>query len=108
MTNLIWLAESPLTMIEGEEIAFSVEWIGGVNLSAPESKVYKNGVDISASVMVSGDSDLVSGNVQTIKRVTAVSGDGGSRYVVEISANVDNNLEKRKLLIEIVKPGDEG
>ena len=35
MTELIWLAESPLTMIEGEEIAFSVEWIGAVNLSDP-------------------------------------------------------------------------
>jgi hypothetical protein len=58
--------------------------------------------------MVSGDSDSASGNVQTLKRITARSGDGGERYVVEICANVDNNIEKRKLLIQIVKPGDEG
>ncbi|MEN8242169.1 MAG: hypothetical protein ABFS17_09635 [Chloroflexota bacterium] len=108
MTKLIWLAESPLTMIEGEEIAFSVEWVGAVNLSDPGTKVYKDGVDVSASVMLSGDSDEVSGNVQTMRRITALPGDGGSRYVVEVGANVDNNLEKRKLLIEIVRPGEEG
>lgn len=108
MNKNIWLVESPLTMIEGEEIAFSVEWIGAVNLSEPDCKVYKNGVDISENTMISGDSDSVSGNIQTLRRITARSGDGGSRYVVEISASVDNNLEKRKLLIEVVKPGDEG
>lgn len=108
MNEKLWLVESPLTMIEGEEIAFSVEWIGAVNLTEPESKVYKNGVDISENTMISGDNDTASGNVQTLKRITAKSGDGGSRYVVEISAKVDNNTEKRKLLIRVVKPGDEG
>jgi hypothetical protein len=95
-------------MIEGEEIAFSVEWIGAVNLTEPTSKVYKNGVDISENTMISGDSDSASGNIQTLKRITARDGDGDSRYVVEIGAKVDNNTEKRKLLIQIVRPGDEG
>lgn len=108
MNEKIWLVESPLTMIEGEEIAFSVEWSGAVNLADPQSKVFKNGVDVSESVMISGDSDSASGNVQSLKRITALSGDGGTRYVVEVCANVDNNIEKRKLLIQIVKPGDEG
>ena len=58
--------------------------------------------------MTGGDANSVSGNVQTLKRITALAGDGGGCYVVEISAAVDNNIEKRKLLIRIVKPGDEG
>ena len=108
MNEKIWLVESPMTMIEGEEIAFSVEWIGAVNLSEPTSKVFRNGLDISAEAMISGDSDETSGNIQTLKKITARSGDGGSRYVVEVGALVDNNAEKRKFLIQIVRPGDEG
>jgi hypothetical protein len=107
MTEKIWLVENPLTMIEGEEIAFSVTWAGAAALADPASKVFQDGVEVTNSVMVSGDSDSVNGNVQTLKRITALDGDGGSCYVVEICANVDNNIEKRKLLIQIVKPGDE-
>jgi hypothetical protein len=108
MTNKVWLLESPVKMIEGEEIAFSVEWSGAAHVDTPASKVFKNGADISGDVMTSGDADTVSGNIQTLKRITALNGDGGSRYVVEVSATVDNNLEKRKLLIQVIRPGDEG
>jgi hypothetical protein len=108
MTNKIWLVESPVRMIEGEEITFSVEWSGAANVETPSSKVFKNGVDITGTVMISGDQDTVGGNVQTLRRITAQSGDGGSRYVIEVSADVDNNTEKRKLLIQVVRPGDEG
>lgn len=108
MSNNIWVVESPLTMIEGEEIAFSLEWSGAAVVEDPSSKVYQDGVEITESVMVNGDSDTASGNVQTIRRISAQSGDGGGCYVVEICANVDNNIEKRKLLLHIIKPGDEG
>ena len=108
MSNQIWLAESPVRMIEGEEIAFSVEWCGAAQVQQPGSRVFRHGVEITETVMVSGDEDTASGSLQTLRRITALSGDGGNRYVVEVCANVDNNIEKRKLLIQIVKPGDEG
>lgn len=108
MKDSIWLVESPLTMMEGEEIAFSVEWSGAVSVSDPTSQVYKNGEEITEEVMVCGDSESASGNVHSLRRITAQSGDGGERYVVAMHANVDNNIEARKLLIYIVKPGAEG
>ena len=98
-----WLIESPVTMVEGEQIAFSIDWLGAAKVSAPVGEVYKNGVDISAQVMDAGDEHLISGNVLTLKKIRARSTDGGSRYVVMVEANVNGNIERRKLLILISK-----
>ena len=58
--------------------------------------------------MASGDEHVVSGNVLTMKKITAVANDGGERDVVVIQCGVDNNTEIRKLLIQIVKAHEEG
>lgn len=104
----VWLIESPVTMVEGEVIAYSVDWLGASKVENPSVTVYKNGADVSSSVMVSGDSHLVSGNVLTMKKITAGSNDGGARYVIVIQCDVDNNTEIRKLLVQVVKASDEG
>ncbi len=103
----IWLIESPVVMVEGEQIAFSVDWQGAARVESPQATVYKNGVDITADAMDAGDEHVITGSVLTLKKLRARSGDGGSRYVLVVAAEVDGNLELRKLLIHIARAGAE-
>lgn len=103
----IWLIESPVVMVEGEQIAYSVDWQGGANVTNPAAAVYKNGVDITAEAMDAGDAHIINGNVLTLKRLRARNSDGGARYVLVVEADVDGNRERRKLLIHVVKAGAE-
>lgn len=98
-----WLIESPVTMVEGEQIAFSIDWLGAATVEEPLVQVYKNGVDITSEVMDAGDEHQISGNVLTMKKVRARGSDGGSRYVLMVEAKVNGNTERRKLLILIAK-----
>ena len=108
MDKEIWLIESPVVMVEGEIISYSVDWLGSSKVENPSVKVYKNGQDVTNSVMVSGDSHTVSGNVLTMKKITAGNNDGGANYVVVVQCGVDNNTEIRKLLVHVVKASEEG
>lgn len=99
----VWLVESPITMVEGEQIAFSVEWQGAARVDQAEASVFKNAVDITDAAMAGADAHVVNGNVVTLKKLTAGANDGGGRYVVVAEADVDGNREKRKLLVKIVK-----
>lgn len=108
MENEIWLIESPVVMVEGEVISYSVDWLGASKVENPSVMVYKNGQDVTSSVMVSGDSHTISGNVMTMKKITAGNNDGGLNYVVVVQCGVDNNIEKRKFLVQVVKACEEG
>ena len=103
-----WLIESPISMVEGEQIAFSVDWQGASLVSDPEASVYKNGVDLTEQVMDAGDEHVINGNVLTLKKLRARSEDAGAGLVLVVEANVDNNRERRKLLIHIVRASHEG
>jgi hypothetical protein len=105
MTDVL-LIESPINMIEGETITYSVTWQGASSLSSPTAKVYKDGTDITSTAMSSG-SHSVSGNVQTLKPLVAGSTDGKKKYVVIIEVVVDGNTERRKLIVNIVKASQE-
>lgn len=105
--NLIWLIESPVTMVEGEQIAYSVDWQGAVRVESPEATVFKNAADITAETMDAGDEHVITGSVLTLKRLRARNGDGGARYVLVVEAEVDGNLERRKLLIHIARASAE-
>lgn len=104
----IWLIESPVVMVEGEKIAYSVDWQGAANLTNPAAFVYKNGVDITDQTMDGEDEHAINGSVLTLRRLQARSNDGGSRYVVLVEADVDGNRERRKLLVHIVRSAAEG
>lgn len=54
-----------------------------------------------------GDAHVINGNVLTLKKLRALSTDGGARYVLVVEADVDGNRERRKLLIHIVRAGAE-
>ena len=101
MTEIL-LIESPIAMIEGEIITYSLTWQGASSLSSPTAVVYKDKTDISSTAMASG-SHSVSGNVQTLKPLTAITTDGGKIYVVVIKCTVDGNNEARKLIVKIIK-----
>lgn len=103
--NDIWVVERDQVMIEGEALTFSVTFVGATTVSGPSSKVYKNGNDVSGTVQ--SGSDSVSGNVVTLKTITAQADDGGGVYVVVVSATVNGNTEKRKFKINVVDPGEE-
>jgi hypothetical protein len=103
----VWLVESPITMVEGEQIAFSVEWQGAARVSEAEATVFKNAVDITGQAMEGDDDHVINGNVLTLKKLTAGATDGGARYVLVVKAEVDGNLEKRKLLVQVVKAAAE-
>ncbi len=103
----IWLIESPVVMVEGEQIAYSVDWQGAARVETPQAAVYKNGTDITAQSMDAGDEHIVTGSVLTLKKLRARNGDGGARYVLVVEAGVDGNLERRKLLIHIVRASAE-
>lgn len=103
----VWLIDSPVSMVAGEQIAYSVDWQGATYVAEPEVLVYKNGADISAQALDGGDDHVVTGNVLTLKKLHAAESDGGASYVVVITAQVDGNRERRKLLVQVVKPGAE-
>lgn len=105
--NGVWLIESPITMVEGEQIAFSVNWLGASKVTSPVVDIYKNGADITEEVLGAGDEYVISSNVLTLKKLRARDTDGGAKYVMVIEANVNSNTERRKLLIHIVRSESE-
>jgi hypothetical protein len=104
----IWLIESPVSMVAGEQIAYSVDWQGATYVSEPAVQVYKNGADITELALAGDDEHVVTGNVLTLKKLHAAESDGGASYVLVISATVDGNRERRKLLVQLAKPAAEG
>ncbi len=105
--SAVWLIDSPVSMVAGEQIAYSVDWQGATSVSAPQAAVYRNGVEITASAMDAGDAHVITGSVLTLKKLRALDVDGGARYVVLISAQVDGNQERRKLLVQVVSASAE-
>jgi hypothetical protein len=105
MSDEIWVIEKDQVMVEGEAISYSIDFIGAATVGSPSSKVYKNGSDYSDTVL--SGSDSVSGSAVTIKTITAQTGDGGSVYVVALTATVDGNIEIRKFIIRIVGADEE-
>lgn len=99
--NELWLLESPVSLLEGEAVAFSVEWLEAGQVSAPDAWAFKDGEDITADVMAGEDEHTVRGRVMTLKRLAPRPGDGGQRYVLLVQAEVDGNVERRKCVIQV-------
>lgn len=106
MTEEILVIESPINMIEGETITYSLTWQGASSLSSPNAFVYKDGADITSTAMPSG-AHAVSGNVQTLKPLEAGATDGRKKYVLIVECAVDGNTERRKLIVNIAKASAE-
>jgi len=98
----IWVKNSPITMVEGETITFSVRWLGATSVSSTTATVYRRNSDYTSTAMPSG-STSESGSISTLKPLVAASGDGGTSYILAISATVDGNTEIRKCEVVIQK-----
>jgi|SaaInlV_200m_DNA_2_1039689.scaffolds.fasta_scaffold20362_2 hypothetical protein len=95
-------------IVEGGKVPYDITWIGVTSLASPSATVYKDGQDITSTVMTTG-ADSVSGNVQTLKLIEALSNHGGSKYVVNFTAVLDSGeTGVGKFTIPILRPGDEG
>ena len=104
-TSDLWLLESPMEIIAGESVTFSVEWLGATTLASPTAYVYFNNTDVTSSIMASG-SHSVSGNIQTLKAITARTTEQGGSYVITIECTVDGNTERRKFELRVLSASE--
>ena len=102
MADNIYAIESPIKAIAGEQKTYTLEWKGATTIGSPAVTVYKSGEDITSTAAPGTAS--VNGNSIELPAITFGANDGGSKYVVVVQASVDDNTEKRKIVIEVVKP----
>jgi len=99
----VWVNESPLTLVAEEDVIFTLQWIGGSSLASPAMLAYADGTDVSSTVLTG--TTTVSGDVQTLKKLTAMT--PGVTYVLEIQCDIGSNTEFRKLLVYAVSRSSE-
>ena len=101
--NLIWrlnepdILGSPIWQFEGETVTYTVTVEGTSAPSSPSATVYKNGTDVTSTVMPSG-SHTASGQVITMKPVTALV--AGSDYSIMLQATVGGSTELRRMVVQ--------
>ena len=95
-----WLVESPLVSVAGETTTYSVTYLGSSSVSSVTGTVYQNKSDVTSTIMPSG-STSASGNVATLKPITAMT--GGKKYVITVTATVDGNVVVKKFMIRCQK-----
>ncbi len=103
MERTLWLIESPLAVIAGEELTCRVEWLAAGRVEDPAAWVFLDGVDITAEVMPGEDEHRVRGRVMTLKRLAPRPEDGGQQYLLLVQALVDGDLQRRKCLVEVAR-----
>lgn len=94
-----------IEMVEGEKIRYAFRWEAAVSITTATATVFRSGTDITSTAMPSGSHDIT-GDIITLKRLWALTGDANQEYVVTITATVDANTEVRKLLVQISHPTD--
>ena len=87
----IFATESPIKAIEGSTITLACTFWAAV--TTPSALVYRNGTAVTTTVMPAGSASA-SGNVATLKPLTALV--GGARYEVVVSATVSGDVRKKK------------
>jgi len=93
---------NPWEQVEGSIIYYGIEWEGVTSSAVSSVTVYREEEDVTSSVMTSGtNSD--SGNITSLKPITALTTDGGLYYVVVVKAVLDaGDTDVRKMLIKII------
>lgn len=99
-TKDIWAIESPWGSAAGESLTFTLTYLGASSVSSVTATVYQNKTDVTSTVMPAG-STSASGNVATLKPLTAMT--GGKKYVVSVSATVDGNTVVKKFQVNCQK-----
>ena len=104
-TSDLWILESPMEIIAGETVTYSIEWLSVTTLASPTAYVYFNGSDVTSDIMTSG-SHSVSGNIQILKAITARTTEQNGSYIVVAECTVDGNVERRKLELRVLSPSE--
>ena len=95
------------TVVEGETRTITVQYPwANASPSSVSAKVYKEGSDITSTVMPSG-STAVSGKTATLKPLVVSSGDGEMMYIVAVTATVDGDVLVRKIRLYVDSPSSE-
>ena len=79
--------------------AFSLIWNSAATISNPETRVYKGGVDVSATVLTGSNSS--STNVQTGKVLTVPATYAGSVIIYEFRADIEGKTLNKWVHITI-------
>ena len=98
----IFIIESPVSMIEGEILRYSVEFLDSDTVTNADMIVYHEGKPVTGDILISGDSFIYNPPVLTLKKITAKDGHGGGDYVVIIEAIVDGNTERKTKWVIII------
>jgi hypothetical protein len=96
----LFLEESPIYQGAGATVPYSVTFPFATTVAAGTIAVYKNGADVTSTVMPSG-SHSASGNVLTLKPLTALT--GGETYLISIAATVDGVADQWFCEVKAVK-----
>lgn len=103
MSGTIWVNESPIALVEGEEPVFTVTVAGASSISSPSVKIYKGGQDVTSTNMT-GSASTNGVNDITLPKIVSVK--GGNTYIVAITATINSVVEIKKIKIYVQKPGD--
>ena len=106
MADELYVIEGPGAVREGEILNYAVVWSGAQTVSSGITSAYRNGSDVSATVL--SGSDTITGQTQVLKVLTVPAGYGGSRIVLEVLAVVDGNTIKVGRTLKVLKAGEEG
>ena len=106
MTQNIWpISENPVALVAGDEPVFTATINNATTLdvSSATMEIFKNGssTELSATHLVSGDTIKKSGNVITLKKITALN--GGVTYTVVFSCLVDGVKTHYKFDLDVQK-----
>jgi hypothetical protein len=102
-TNSPWINEGvPVEQGENASVPWSVKWPSASTVASPTVKVYKKGTttDVAATVMPSG-SHTASGNLLTMKNLTALT--GGESYIISITITVDGVVDEFFMAVRCLK-----
>ena len=96
--NDVWLKQNPLDQLEGTDIAipYTIVFDGITTVAVNAIRVWKDGTDVTATVMPSG-SHVLSGNRLTMKPLTDLEYPGD--YIIAMFIDVDGVDDAWKLKI---------
>ena len=98
----VFAAESPIKAVEGSTITLACTFWAAV--TSPSAKVYRGGTEYTSVVMPAGSASA-SGNVATLKPLTALV--GGFRYIVAVSGTVAGDVHVKKIEVIVGRDEDE-